>query len=293
MSYDHVIYEKKGHIAYVTLNRPERMNALDKHSHRELIEIFDDFAADANAWLAIITGAGDRAFCAGNDLKATAEASANGEERVDTRSRFGAITRGYNCPKPLIAAVNGVAAGGGFEIALACDLVIATDTARFALPEPRVGLIAGAGGIHRLSRQIPLKHAMGMLLTGRFVSAQEGHRLGFVNEVVPAAELMAAAERWARQILECSPLLVSLTKESAQAGFGLPDRRGDRRRLAGEDPADACLPGLHRGPEGVLREAQAGLDGTLKGAIADEHQQPQARSQHRLVVGPRLALRGP
>ena len=99
MSYDHVIYEKKGHIAYVTLNRPERMNALDKHSHRELIEIFDDFAADANAWLAIITGAGDRAFCAGNDLKATAEASANGEERVDTRSRFAAITRGYNMPE--------------------------------------------------------------------------------------------------------------------------------------------------------------------------------------------------
>jgi enoyl-CoA hydratase/carnithine racemase len=221
MSYDHVIYEKKGRIAYVTLNRPERMNALDNHSHRELIEIFDDFAADPNAWLAIIAGAGDRAFCAGNDLKATAEASANGEARVDTSSRFGAITRGYNCPKPLIAAVNGVAAGGGFEIALACDIVIATDTARFALPEPRVGLIAGAGGIHRLSRQIPLKHAMGMLLTGRFVSAQEGYRLGFVNEVVPAAELMAAAESWASQILACSPLLVSLTKESAQAGLGL------------------------------------------------------------------------
>jgi crotonobetainyl-CoA hydratase len=212
MSYEHVIYEKKGHVAYVTLNRPERMNALDEHSHRELIEIFDEFEADANAWLAIVTGAGDRAFCAGGDVK----------ERIDTRSRFAAITRGYKCPKPLIAAVNGVAAGGGFEIALACDLVIATDTARFGLPEPRVGLIAGAGGIHRLSRQIPLKHAMGMLLTGRFVSAQEGHRLGFVNEVVPAAELMAAAERWATQILECSPLLVSLTKESAQAGFGLP-----------------------------------------------------------------------
>jgi enoyl-CoA hydratase/carnithine racemase len=222
MSYDHVIYEKTGHVAHVTLNRPKRMNALDEHSHRELIEIFDDFAADANAWLAIVTGAGDRAFCAGNDLKATAQASANGTDRVDTRHRFAAITRGYTCSKPLIAAVNGVAAGGGFEMALACDLVIASDTARFALPEPRVGLIAGAGGIHRLSRQIPFKHAMGMLLTGRFVSAQEGYRLGFVNEVVPPADLMAAAESWASQILECSPLLVSLTKESAQAGFGLP-----------------------------------------------------------------------
>src|ERR1700756_4925209 len=104
MSYDHVIYEKKGHIAYVTLNRPERLNALDHHSHRELIEIFDDFAADANAWLAIITGAGDRAFCAGNDLKATAEASANGQERVDTRSRFGAITPGSTPPHAPIHA---------------------------------------------------------------------------------------------------------------------------------------------------------------------------------------------
>ena len=166
MSYEHVIYDKRGHVAYVTLNRPERMNALDNHSHRELIEIFDDFAADPEAWVAIITGAGERAFCAGNDLKATAQASANGEKRVDPSSRFAAITRGYSCPKPLIAAVNGVAAGGGFEIALACDIVVAADTARFGLPEPRVGLIAGAGGIHRLTRQIPLKQAMGMLHDG-------------------------------------------------------------------------------------------------------------------------------
>jgi enoyl-CoA hydratase/carnithine racemase len=222
MSYDHVIYEKRGHVAYVTLNRPERMNALDNHSHRELIEIFDDFASDPDAWVAIITGAGERAFCAGNDLKATVQASANGQKRVDPSSRFAAITRGYSCPKPLIAAVNGVAAGGGFEIVLACDLVIAADTARFGLPEPRVGLIAGAGGIHRLTRQIPLKHAMGMLLTGRLVPAAEGHRLGFVNEVVPAAELMPAAERWAQEILECSPLLVQVTKEAAHDGYGLP-----------------------------------------------------------------------
>ena len=222
MSYDHVIYSKRGHVAYVTLNRPERMNALDAHSHAELIEIFDDFERDPDAWLAIITGAGDRAFCAGNDLKATAQASANGERRVGPDARFAAITRGYQCPKPLIAAVNGVAAGGGFEIALACDVVIAADSARFGLPEPRVGLIAGAGGIHRLTRQIPLKQAMGMLMTGRLIDGEEGRRLGFVNEVVPAAQLMEAAEQWASEMLECSPLLLQLTKESAQAGFGLP-----------------------------------------------------------------------
>jgi enoyl-CoA hydratase/carnithine racemase len=222
MSYEHVIYEKRGHVAYVTLNRPERLNALDNQSHRELIGIFDDFAGDDDAWVAIITGAGERAFCAGNDLKATAEASANGEKRVNPDSRFGAITRGYTCPKPLIAAVNGVAAGGGFEIALACDIVVAAENARFGLPEPRVGLIAGAGGIHRLTRQVPLKQAMGMLLTGRLVSAQEGYRLGFVNEVVAPHELTAAAERWAAEILECSPLLVQLTKEAAQDGFGRP-----------------------------------------------------------------------
>jgi enoyl-CoA hydratase/carnithine racemase len=222
MSYEHVIYEKRGHVAYVTLNRPERMNALDAHSHAELIEVFDDFEQDADAWLAIITGAGDRAFCAGNDLKATAQASANGERRVGADARFAAITRGYDCPKPLIAAVNGVAAGGGFEIALACDVVIAADSARFGLPEPRVGLIAGAGGIHRLTRQIPLKQAMGMLMTGRLIDGEEGRRLGFVNEVVPAAQLMDAAERWASEMLECSPLLLQITKESAQAGFGVP-----------------------------------------------------------------------
>ena len=222
MTYEHVIYEKRGHVAYVTLNRPERLNALDNHSHRELIEIFDDFAADPQSWVAVVTGAGEGAFCAGNDLKATAEASAAGIERVDPGSRFGAITKGYHCPKPLIAAVNGVAAGGGFEIALACDIVIASDTARFGLPEPRVGLIAGAGGIHRLARQIPLKQAMGMLLTGKLISAQEGLRLGFVNEVVRAEDLMATAERWASEILECSPLLVQLTKEAVSDGLGVP-----------------------------------------------------------------------
>ena len=156
-----------------------------------------------------------------------------------------------------------MAAGGGFEIALACDIVVAADSARFGLPEPRVGLIAGAGGIHRLSRQIPLKQAMGMLLTGRLVSADEGYRLGFVNEVVPAAELMAAAQRWASEILECSPLLVAAHQGVGARRLRPAGRRGDRPRLGGADPAAARLAGLRRGAEGVLRAAQAGLDGEL------------------------------
>jgi crotonobetainyl-CoA hydratase len=217
-----VLYEVERGLAWVTINRPERYNAFRGRTVDELIRAFKTAWTDRAVGVVALTGAGDRAFCAGNDLKATAEASADGETRVDPGARFGAITHGYRCPKPLIAAVNGVAAGGGFEIALACDIVIAVDSARFGLPEPRVGLIAGAGGIHRLSRQIPLKPAMGMLLTGRLVTAGEGHRLGFVNEVVPATELMTAAERWAGEILECSPLLVQLTKESARDGFGLP-----------------------------------------------------------------------
>ena len=113
---------------------------------------------------------------------------------------------GLRCNKPIIAAVNGVAVGGGFEIALACDLIIAAEQARFGLPEPRVGLIAGAGGVHRLPQQIPLKQAMGLLLTGKQINAQEAYRLGLVNEVVAGPELLATAERWANEILECSPL---------------------------------------------------------------------------------------
>ena len=134
---------------------------------------------------------------------------------------FGGITSGFECYKPIIAAVNGYAMGGGFEIALACDIIVAADHARFALPEPRVGLIAGAGGVHRLPQQIPLKLAMGMLLTGCQVTAQEAYRLGFVNEVVAGTELMATAERWAKEMLECSPSSLRLTKEAAMTGLGL------------------------------------------------------------------------
>ncbi len=209
--------ETDGRILTVTIDRPDRMNALHPAANQELAEVFDGFAADPDLWVAIITGAGDRAFSAGNDLKF--QASVGGSAIKTPASGFAGLTSRFDNWKPVIAAVNGVAMGGGFEIALACDLIIASETAVFALPEPRVGLAALAGGVHRLPRQIGLKNAMGMLLTGRRVSAAEGHRLGFVNEVVAPGELMKAARRWADQIVECAPLSVRGSKQAAMQGL--------------------------------------------------------------------------
>ncbi len=230
--------ERDGRILTVTLDRPDVLNALHAAANRELAGVFDAFEADPELWVAIVTGAGERAFCAGNDLKVQA---AGGVVEF-AKSGFGGLTSRTTCTKPLIAAVNGVAMGGGFEIVLACDLVVASEQAVFALPEPRVGLAALAGGIHRLPRQIGLKHAMGMLLTGRRVSAQEGFALGFVNEVVPHAELMDAARRWAAQILECAPLSVRATKEAALAGLDA-------------DSLQAAIDGRYEGIGAMLRSA--------------------------------------
>jgi enoyl-CoA hydratase/carnithine racemase len=220
MSYEFATYDKRGRVAYITINRPQVMNALHLEAHLELKEVWEDFRDDPELWVAILTGAGERAFSAGNDLKVTAERTAGGGD-VQGRARpaFGRITRDFDCPKPMIAAVNGVAVGGGLEMALACDIIIAADHARFGLPEPRVGLFAGAGGIHRLARQVPLKLAMGLLMTGRIIDANEAYRIGLVNEVVPLAELMPAAERWAAEILECSPVSLQITKEAALDGL--------------------------------------------------------------------------
>jgi enoyl-CoA hydratase/carnithine racemase len=211
--------ERDGRILTVTIDRPEVMNALHPPANVELGEVFDEFCADDELWVAILTGAGDRAFSAGNDLKYQA---AGGGELAIPPHGFGGLTDRYDNPKPVIAAVNGVAMGGGFEIALACDLIVASERAVFALPEPRVGLAALAGGLHRLPRQIGLKPAMGMLLTGRRVDAEEGRALGFVNEVVPHGELLPAARRWADSICECAPLSVRASKQAAMEGLAEP-----------------------------------------------------------------------
>ena len=208
--------EQDGHLTIVTIERPERMNALHPPANAELGEVFDAFAADANAWVAIITGRG-RAFSAGNDLRYQAE----GGKRAPMPRGFGGLTSRFDLGKPVIAAVNGVAMGGGFEIALACDLIIASDNAVFALPEPRVGLAALAGGLHRLPRQIGTKQALGMILTGRRVSAAEGKSLGFVNEVVAPDQLLATARRWAGEICECAPLSIRASKDVVYRGLAV------------------------------------------------------------------------
>jgi crotonobetainyl-CoA hydratase len=202
------IVEKADHIMTVRINRPDRLNALHPPANAELGEVFDEFAADDDLWVAIITGEG-RGFSAGNDLRYQAE----GGERVPTPRGFAGLTSRFDMSKPVIAAVNGVSMGGGFEIALACDLIIASEKALFALPEPKVGLAALAGGLNRLPRQIGPKRALGMILTGRHVSPAEGKELGFVNEVVPHDELMDAARGWAEQIMACSPLSIRASKD--------------------------------------------------------------------------------
>ena len=213
--------EDEGRLRIVTLNRPEVMNALHSEAHFELEKVWDEFAANPDLWVAIVTGAGDRAFSAGNDLKVQAA----GKRGPTPPSGFAGLTLRFDLDKPLIAAVNGIAMGGGFEIALACDLIVAAENAIFALPEPRVGLVAGAGGVHRLPRMIGQKQALGMILTGRRVSAAEGKTLGFVNEVVPQGEALAAAKRWAETILECSPLAVRASKQCVHAGMDEPTLR--------------------------------------------------------------------
>ena len=225
--------ETDGHLFVVTINRPEVYNALHPMANQELSDAFDAFAANPDLWVAIITGAGDKAFSAGNDLKYHAELRARtGTRPVSPPKGFGGLTSRFDLDKPVIAAVNGVAMGGGFEIALACDIIIASDRAKFALPEPRVGLAAGAGGMQRLSRQIPLKKAMGMMLTGRHVSAQEGHELGFVTAVVPHEKLMEEARRWAGQILECSPMSIRATKQVVTRSLDVPSLEMGGRNLS-------------------------------------------------------------
>ena len=213
--YEFCRVEREGRLTIVTMNRPDVMNAIHPPANFELEKVFNAFAQDPDQWVAIITGAGNKAFSAGNDLKYQAA----GNPITVPKTGFAGLTSRFDLTKPVVAAVNGLAMGGGFEIALACDLIVAAETAVFALPEPRVGLAALAGGLHRLPREIGLKKALGMILTARRVTAAEGKELGFVNEVVKSGDELAAAKKLAAQILECSPMSIRASKETVYRGL--------------------------------------------------------------------------
>jgi enoyl-CoA hydratase/carnithine racemase len=206
--YAHCRVERTDRILLITLDRPQVLNSLNAAACFELDRIFSEFEADPELWVAIITGAGERAFCAGHDL-------ADAPDEPMPESGWAGLAERRHRSKPLIAAVNGLAMGGGFEIVLACDIVVAEPSATFAMSEPRVGAVALGGGAQRLALRLPGAIAMGLLLTGRRIDAIEAHRWGLVNEVAEAGKVMEAAQRWASDILACAPLAVRYTKELA------------------------------------------------------------------------------
>lgn len=216
---DYIKYEKQGRKAYITINRPEVMNALHPPAWAELTEVWSDFNKDDAVWVAVLTGAGTRAFCAGADLKYRTTKADEDMLRNPGERKLNAMDR---CIKPIIAAVNGYAVGGGLELALQCDVILASETALFGLPEARRGLLADAGGVLKLPRRIPYHLAMGMILTGKLISATEALTMGLVNEVVPRESLLDAADRWASEVLECAPMAVQAAKEVITRTIDIP-----------------------------------------------------------------------
>jgi crotonobetainyl-CoA hydratase len=241
--FDYCNVERDGHVITITLNRPEVLNALHPPAHRELARVFDDYSNDPELRVAIVTGAGSRAFCVGTDLKALA---ATGDHEKP-QAGFAGITHRFDLWKPVIAAVNGLCLGGGVEILAACDLAIAADHAEFGLSEPRVGLAAlGGGALQRLARDLPLKEAMWLVLRAQRISATEAQRIGLVNKVVPGMELMASARALAEELLECAPLSLQASKQVMLQSLDEPDferamtRRYEaaERMLASEDAVE-------------------------------------------------------
>jgi enoyl-CoA hydratase len=221
MPYDTLLYRKQARIGYVTLNRPTILNAQSPEMFEELAQVFGEIKGDPEVGVVILTGAGDRAFCAGADinfLKTLAQTTPMAAKAFVEKNRvaFGAID---HLGKPVIAAVNGYALGGGCELAMACHIRIASENARFGQPEINLGLFPGAGGTQRLPRLVGRGIAIELMLTGDAITAQEAHRLGLVNKVVPAAELIPTAEKLAQQILTKAPLAVSVILEAVQHGL--------------------------------------------------------------------------
>ncbi len=222
-----VIYEKRGRTVVLTLNRPEAMNAINREVREALVESFLRFRDDDDARTLILTGAGDRAFSAGADLKEMSQSLPEPAQRLD-RSTLVLTVRGIGLWKPVIAAVNGFCLAGGLELALSCDILMASDTASFAFTEVTRGITPGDGGTQLLPRIVPVGMALEMMFSGGRIDAAEAYRIGLVNRVVPQAELMTEAMALAERINESAPIAVRLVKESAWRGLDLPLAEGLR-----------------------------------------------------------------
>ena len=206
MNYKNIKTSINKHLLEIYINRPDKMNAINPETSMELKHIFEQFKSNDNLKVAILSGSGEKAFSAGNDLKHVRSDS-------DPKVPFGGITSDYICFKPIIAAINGFALGGGLEIALSCDILIASDKSTFGFPEPKVGLFAGAGGAAKLAKIIPQKIALSLLLTGKLINSTEAKNIGLISEIVLAKDILNRAREIANEILKCSPLANSATKQ--------------------------------------------------------------------------------
>lgn len=231
--FEKIIFEKEGRLALITINRPDRLNAIDPQTGYELRAAFCAFRDDPDLWVAILTGAGDRAFSTGNDLVAMAETtSGRRREREEvTRTPFGGITRDFECWKPIIAAINGYCLAGGLEVAVCCDIRVAAEHAQFGVPEVTRGIIPGAGGTQRLPRMLPKGIALELLITGARFDAQWALRHGLVNYVVPADQVVPKARELAQTICENGPLAVRAAKQSALQGLEMSLEDGLKQEI--------------------------------------------------------------
>ena len=254
-----VRYERDGHVARVTLNRPEVLNAMDLRTHEELARVWDRIEADQDVRVVVLAGAGERAFCVGQDLKERARLDTRGREATTFGSRglpgWPRLTERHAFSVPVVARVQGYAVGGGFELALACDIIVAAESARFSLPEARLGLVPGAGGVFRLTRQIPTRVAMGHLLTGREMTAARAAELGLVNEVVPDTELDACVDGWVADLLASAPLSTRSVKEAVARSAHLSVEEAfstryhwEERRMRSEDAREGARAFVEKRP---------------------------------------------
>ncbi len=253
MTDNQILVEKQGHLTIITINRPDRLNAIDAEVGAELGRAFEAFENDHDQWVAILTGSG-RAFCTGNDLVAMSEGSGGGERwRPGSHGYgFGSICKRFPLYKPVIAAINGFAVAGGLELALVCDILVAAESAKFGLTEVRWSLMPTGGGTQRLPRSVPRAWANYMVLTGEQIDTEQAQQIGLITHVVPDDQLMEEARRIADLILSRGPLAVWAAKESMLRGQDLPLEQG----LAMEDSLGMSILRTEDAREGPLAFAQ-------------------------------------